>query len=243
MRPTVHTSYGWLVLQLLGTFLVLIAIPSTLMQALLLLVWWAVTFGPLDRREAVFFVLACAFFTGMNALALRQGIFAFATDDVLGMPWYELFMWGFYGLHLWRLIGGPAPQGNRFAGWVLAGLFAICFAVVADPWWLLMTTALVLVVSLLYFHDRWDLAYLSYAASLGAMIEYAGVWSGQWRYPGDPVGGVPLWFVTMWAGVGLFLRRLVVPALVVNHPISASERLRLPLACTRGWHSNGPTLQ
>jgi hypothetical protein len=46
---------------------------------------------------------------------------------------------------------------------------------------------------------------------LGALIEYTGVWTGQWHYPGRHLGGVPLWFLPMWAGVGLFTRRLVLP--------------------------------
>jgi hypothetical protein len=50
-------------------------------------------------------------------------------------------------------------------------------------------------------------------AALGALIEYVDVWTGQWHYPGHPYGGVPLWFVTMWAGVGLFARRLILPLL------------------------------
>ena len=31
--------------------------------------------------------------------------------------------------------------------------------------------------------------------------------------PGDPPGGVPLWFITLWGGVGLFLWRLALPLL------------------------------
>jgi len=42
------------------------------------------------------------------------------------------------------------------------------------------------------------------------------VHSGQWGYPGNPPGGVPLWFITMWGGIGLFMRRLIVPILERN---------------------------
>ena len=47
-----------------------------------------------------------------------------------------------------------------------------------------------------------DVAYAGYMAALGALIEYVGVWTGQWHYPGQHFGGVPLWFLPMWAGVG-----------------------------------------
>jgi hypothetical protein len=64
-----------------------------------------------------------------------------------------------------------------------------------------------------FFHEKLDLAYAGYMILVGALIEYTGVWSAQWGYPGSPPGGVPLWFITMWGGVGLFTRRLVLPIL------------------------------
>ena len=61
------------------------------------------------------------------------------------------------------------------------------------------------------FHNRMDWAYAVYMAALGAVIEYVGVGTGQWHYPGYPYSGVPLWSFTMWAGIGLFTRRLLLP--------------------------------
>ena len=68
-----------------------------------------------------------------------------------------------------------------------------------------------LALALGFFHERQDLIYLGYMAVVGALVEYCGVWSGQWHYPGDSFGGVPLWFATMWGGIGLFTRRLILP--------------------------------
>jgi hypothetical protein len=70
-----------------------------------------------------------------------------------------------------------------------------------------------------FFHDVHDLAYAGYMILLGAAVEYAGVYAGLWSYPGDPSGGVPLWFITMWGGVGLFLRRLALP-IVSKHDLA-----------------------
>ena len=58
---------------------------------------------------------------------------------------------------------------------------------------------------------RLDLAYAGHMVVLGALVEYTGVHAGQWFYPIDVPGGVPPWFVTMWGGIGLFFRRLVLP--------------------------------
>ena len=94
-----------------------------------------------------------------------------------------------------------------------AAAFALPFALIADPGLLLAVSAVVLAGCIVMFHERMDLAYASYMAALGALIEYVGVGAGQWHYPGRPYGGVPLWFLTMWAGVGLFTRRLILPLL------------------------------
>lgn len=203
-------AYG---LQLLGTLAILAFVPGNYVKAGLMLVLWLATFGRSSRAEAVLFLIACGFFTVMNALSLRQGIFAFSKPDVLGMPFYELFMWGFYLLHTRRVIDGPAPPGPARPAWALAILFSAAFGLIADQVILLWVTAILLAIGLLYFHERQDLAYVGYMVLLGAAIEYTGVHAGEWFYPNDPVGGVPPWFITLWGGVGLFLRRLVLPVL------------------------------
>ena len=93
----------------------------------------------------------------------------------------------------------------------MALLYALAFATIPDQTLLLLVTAGLLLVALILFHEPQDLAYTGYMILLGAAIEYTGVYSGQWGYPGEPLGGVPLWFITLWGGVGLLLRRLVLP--------------------------------
>ena len=203
-----------LLVQIPAAMAILAFVPGNLAKLGALLLLWALTFGRLSKVEAWFYAIVCVFFTGMNAASLQQGIFAFTSPDVLGMPVYELFMWGFYLLHTRRMLGGAAPQGRRAAVWVLALLYAVAFSAIHDGNVLLMVTGGLLTVGLVLFHERNDLAYTAYLIAFGAAIEYTGVWSGQWHYPGAPVGGVPLWFITLWGGVGLFLHRLVLPLLV-----------------------------
>jgi hypothetical protein len=202
-----------LLLQIPATMAILAFVPTNGGKLAALALLWIATFGRLERAEAALYAAACLFFTAMNAASLGQGIFAFAAPDVLGMPVYELFMWGFYLLHTVRVLGGPAPLERRAAAWVLALLYAAAFATIHDAGLLLAVTGALLAAALALFHARADLAYTGYMVLLGAAIEYTGVLSGQWSYPGHPPGGVPLWFVTLWGGVGLFLRRLVLPLL------------------------------
>ena len=203
-----------LLVQIPAAMAILAFVPGNLAKLGALLLMWALTFRRLSKVEAWFYAIVCVFFTGMNAASLKQGIFSFTSPDVLGMPVYELFMWGFYLLHTRRVLGGAAPQGRRVAVWVLALLYAVAFSAIHDGTVLLMVTGALLTVGLVLFHERNDLAYTAYLIAFGAAIEYTGVWSGQWQYPGAPVGGVPLWFITLWGGVGLFLHRLVLPLLV-----------------------------
>ena len=127
-------------------------------------------------------------------------------------------MWGFYLLHVKRVLGGEVPHDRRVQVWLLSALYALAFAAIADADRLLQVTAALLLVGVYLFHQRLDLAYLGYMVLLGAAVEYVGVFSGQWSYPGNPAGGVPFWFITLWGGVGLFLRRLVLPLLPVDSP-------------------------
>lgn len=203
-------------LQVPFALVIVASLPGNWTKLAALLVLWALTFRNLNRAEWVMYAAACGFFTAMNALSLQQGIFAFTDPDVLGMPVYELFMWGFYLLHVKRLLDGPVPISlptRAWRVWILALLYASAFATISDPSKLLAVTAALLMTGLLLFHERLDLAYVGYMVLLGAAFEYTGVLSGQWTYPGNPPGGVPPWFITLWGGVGLFLRRLVLPLL------------------------------
>ena len=205
-----NTSKRYL-LQLIGTLLVLAFVPTNAGKLLAFLVLWAVTFRHLSAPEVALAALACVFFSAMNAASLKQGIFVFDHPDLLGMPVYEFFMWGFYLLHTKRVLGGAAPESRRPVIWALAVLYSAAFAAIPNPELLLLATGILLAIGLLLCHERLDLAYVTYMVILGAAIEYTGVHSGQWHYPGNPPGGVPVWFVTLWGGVGFFLRRLVLP--------------------------------
>lgn len=208
------------------TMAILAWVPGNFAKLAALLVVWMWTFGRLTRVEAGLYAAVCVFFTIMNAASLKQGIFAFTAPDLIGMPVYELFMWGFYVLHTRRVLDGPAPQGKRVAVWILALLYAAAFSSIHDGNVLLLVTGVLLAAGLLMFHERYDLAYTGYMIALGAAIEYTGVLGGQWRYPGDPPGGVPLWFITLWGGVGLFLRRLVLPIVARQELAVAAAKAR-----------------
>lgn len=209
---------AWILLglQLPMTLASLAFVPGGWPKLVAFLLCWALTFGRITKPELLTYVLVSVLFSVMDISAVRQGAFAFDSPDLLGLPMWEFFMWGFYVLHCLRLLGGNTPDASRLTVVVLAVLFAVPFVVLNDPWQLLAASASVLAIALGFFHEREDFAYLGYMIFLGALVEYCGVWSGQWHYPGEPLGGVPLWFATMWGGIGLFTRRLILPLLRVG---------------------------
>lgn len=202
-----------LLCQLLTTVAVLAWVPGNWAKLLTMVVIWGLGFGRLATAELLMMAGVNVLFALINSLALARGIFRFDHPDLLGMPVYEYVMWGYYTLHTIRLLGGKPPRGSFIVSAVAAMGFVLPFATIADPALLLLTSATLLAVCLALFHQRMDLFYAGYMAAVGALVEYVGVGTGQWHYPGQHYAGVPLWFLTMWAGVGLFTRRLLLPML------------------------------
>lgn len=197
-------------IQLAGTLLTMTLMPWNLATAATLAGWWALTFRRLSRVEWMLFAGGCALFTGLDLMAVRQGAFAFNRPDMFGLPWWEPLMWGFYLVHARRMVGDMERGERRRPGpaLALALIFAAAFMAAPDSEVRLLTTTVALAGALCLFHSRRDLLGAGYMVLLGAAVEYAGVWSGQWSYADAPAGGVPLWFATMWGAVGLFLGRL-----------------------------------
>jgi hypothetical protein len=178
-----------------------------------MVVVWDVGFRRVTVAELVAMAAINILFVLMNQAALKQGIFAFNHPDFLGMPAYEFLTWGFYALHTIRFLNGPPPQGRWITVVVATGAFALLFGTIAAPNLLFLATASKLVVFFAMYHEPMDLAYAGYMAVVGELVEHVGQSIDQWHYPGRPWGGVPLWLLTLWAGVGLFTRRLVLPLL------------------------------
>lgn len=202
-----------LLAQLATTIIILtLPVPNTV-KLVALLILWLITFWPLQRSDYVLFLIAAIFFTLMNVMSLKQGLFWFTQPDLFGLPAYEFAMWGFYLLHVRRMISLPAPPAVRRPIIVLVLGYSAAFALLSNQQALLYTTLALLIAGLSLYHDKADLAFTLYMIFVGACIEYAGTAFGLWQYASAPAGGVPLWFVTLWGGVGFFLNRLVRPLL------------------------------
>lgn len=204
---------GLMLLQLAGSAAILGFLPGNVFKAVAFLAWWAVTFRKITRRELIFYLVALVLFSVLDYLTLRQGIFRFDHPDFLLMPCYEPLLWGYLLLHTVHMVDGPIPRRRTSLGLAFTIAFMLPFLLITDPLWLFCASAAVLGAGLIVFHEGYDLAYIGYLLLVGIVWEHVGVWTGQWSYPVAPANGVPPWFAIMFGGIGLALRRLVLPLL------------------------------
>jgi uncharacterized membrane protein YoaT (DUF817 family) len=197
--------------QLAATITALGWLPGNPAKLLAMIVVWGIGFRHITVPEFLMMAVINLIFALMNTGALVDGIFRFNDPDFLGMPVYEYFMWGFYTLHAIRLLNGGPPHGAPIVPLIAAAIFALPFASITDPKLLLVAAAAILAFCFVLFHEQMDWIYAGYMAAIGTVIEHVGVWTGQWDYPDQQDGGVPSWSLPMWAGVGLFTRRLLLP--------------------------------
>lgn len=202
-----------LLCQVLATVATLGWVPGNAAKLMTMVVIWLLGFGRMRAAELVAMAAVNLLFVLMNQAALKQSIFAFNDPDFLGMPAYEFLTWGFYTLHAIRFLNGPQPQRRWITVAVATGVFAVPFGTITDPDLLFLATATLLVAFFAMYHEPMDLVYAVYMALVGILVEHVGEATGQWHYPGNPWGGVPPWLITLWAGFGLFTRRLVLPLL------------------------------
>lgn len=197
-------------LQILGTLIILGWIPGNLLKLALLILVWILTWGPLRRGFLVLFTLCIFLFTAMDALAVRRGVFVFSRPDIGGLPLWEPLMWAFFTYHFHHMIQGPPPKFDLRV-LPMAVLFSACFGLFQTPHILLIATGTTLALSLLLFHETYDVIYTGYAVLVGTAVEFVGVARGLWHYPDAPVGGVPFWYIPLWGSIGLYMRRMGLP--------------------------------
>lgn len=198
---------------LLITLSILYLINNSLLATCVLLPVWILLFRPWNRADFFVFAIAALFFLGQDYAVLKKGGFSFAQHDFLLMPYYEPFLWGFYYLHIKRVIGDQmAPTKVSFHA--VIGLFAtgVAFSLFSNNSTLLLIATLISTSLLLFmFHEKNDLCYGIYTLALGFVIEYFGVYNGLWSYPMPDFLGIPYWFATMWFSVGILGRRFLLP--------------------------------
>lgn len=201
------------VISILVTIGLIYYFDNTLVTLLILLPFWYFIFRPLNQIEITIFVVASIFFLGQNYAVLKTGGFTFKHKDILLMPYYEPFLWGFYYINIKRFISEGAEavifDKKSIFGLLLTALAFSIFSKNSNT--LLMATLFSTGVLFIMFHERFDFYYAAYALGLGFVIELFGVSTGLWVYPEPDFLGIPYWFATMWISVGVLGRRFLIP--------------------------------
>ena len=194
------------------TLAVLYFIPHSLLDLIVLLLLWSILFHPWQPGEVFSFAFAAVFFLFQNYVCLKAGMFEFKSKDMLLMPYYEPFLWGFYFTALKRFVSG-AGKGLHFEKKSLLGLLltSLAFSLFSSSPSLFTATILSTLVLFALFHTRLDIAYAGCALVLGLIVEVFGVFTGLWFYPAPDFLGIPYWFATMWLSVGLLGCRFLIP--------------------------------
>ncbi|MGC8492424.1 MAG: hypothetical protein ACP5SH_11855 [Syntrophobacteraceae bacterium] len=199
---------------LLATLALIGSLDNSFYAAALLLPLWYMIYRPVSRLETVSFILASLFFVLQDYSMGRSGGSSFKHRDILLMPWYELFLWGFYYLNMKRFTG---DNGNSV---VLdrRGIFGLLLTAALFPLFswsprlLLLATVGSTAILFTLFHDPMDLYCAAYFLGLGFVVEFFGVSHGLWRYPHQPEFlGIPYWCATMWISAGILGRRVLFP--------------------------------
>lgn len=215
--PAVISTFGHKARAILGlgiTLAILHFVPDRRLVIPVLLLAWGLLFHPVSTGEQVMFAVAGVFFLFQNYVTLKAGLFVFRDQDILLMPWFEPFLWGFYFLSMKRFVSGRAAPTHPIT---LKAVVAVVVTSAAfslfsyDTRVLFAATSVSTVVLLTLFHDREDLSYAVYALAMGFVVEIFGVWTGVWGYPAPDFLGIPFWFATMWISVGLLGRRFLLP--------------------------------
>jgi len=207
-----HPEKIRVVLGLVCTLAVLYVVDYRPAVFVILLSLWAILFFPWRLQEVISFGIAAIFFLLQNYAALEAGIFEFRFKDLMLMPYYEPFMWGFYFTALKRFVSGKDGDFHLHKK-ALVGLAvtALVFSAFGRTPLFLWATAFSTLLLFALFHTRLDLYYALASLVLGFIVELFGVSTGLWFYPAPDFLGIPYGFATMWLSVGVLGYRFLFP--------------------------------
>jgi hypothetical protein len=200
-----------LILQLLLTFCIL-ALPIVAgIKVAILLFLWLLTFIKITKKELFIFLAINSIFILSDIGAIKNGFFSFNEHDIGVLPYYELFMWGFYLLHAHRMLAGPYPKKSEKKVFILALLFTLTFILNPPGHGVLLLSGFILLISLYYFHNKADVRYILYLIVIGLIVEWIGLKYNLWQYSTNNYFLIITQIMIMWGASGLYFRRLAGP--------------------------------
>jgi hypothetical protein len=201
------------ILAIIITFVIIHVVEHSSIIPFVLLPFWFFVFRPWNKTEGIIFAIASLFFLMQNYFVLKSGGFYFKHRDILLMPYYEPFLWGFYYITIKRFISeSPTISKMDWKSFLGLAITGLCFSLFSNHSNILLISTLISTgILLTLFHARYDFYYALCALVLGLVTEIFGVSTGLWSYPEPDFVGIPFWSATMWISVGLLGRRFLIP--------------------------------
>lgn len=200
------------IIQLLITVLIFCFFPEGLSKPIALLTWWLISFEKISKQELLLFIVCAMSFSLLNFPAIQKGVFVFQEQNLVGMPFYEYIMWGFYILFGYKHLPLNAYTKIEWHTWVVILFFIIFFFGFSENvLFKTIFTSLILFGALLIYRTKKDVYAVLFFMILGIVIEFSGVYFKQWSYPDlhMTVVGVPLWSISFWGGIGFLFIELL----------------------------------
>ena len=230
MKSFIENNYKLVLsIQLILFYIILILPINNIIQTLLLLSLWFFTFKKLTKVEWFLIIFVNCVFTFNNHMAIANGTFRFLYPSgeiipallkieyvdssiyLLGLPLFELFMWGYYLTHTLHFWNPQMAKPNFKLAIPLTVLFAASFSIFPQQERILMATSFSFFVLLMFYHTKDDLKCALHMIFIGTILEHLGVKFSLWSYNGDYAWGVAYWYVNLFGGTGILLSRLGLP--------------------------------
>lgn len=206
------TAYKMPIVYLIHHFLVIammiMPLDASIKMVGILLSFYFI-YGAFTKEEVYLFVGVNIFFTFMNYMSIINGIFVFSHPNLIGLPWYEFFMWGIYVIHLKRITEiffkkefTSYPIG--MVDFICVGLVITVFSICKDK---SSVTFLPLIINIFYLISKKSKLLVSnylYFIAIGGILELVGTNGGQWSYPQPDFFGVPFWYVNVFGSFALY---------------------------------------
>ncbi len=201
MIPARFTAVRVLSVALATLLLINLPLPGWL-QALSLLLLWGLSFWPLSRADGLLFVAVNVFYSLGDMDAVARGLFHFQRPDLMGLPYWEFGMWGFFVLLLHRMRRPDSTRSNlSIRPFLLIALMPLAFQL-TDPWQLTLALYALLGLMLGLDHRRGVLISVGAMIAGATVLEYTCVRTGVWSYPPNYVGGVAYWYAALFGATG-----------------------------------------
>ena len=203
LKPTMYLLHHFLVIG------IMIMPIETSIKMLAVLASFYFIYGAFTKEEMYLFIGVNLFFTFMNYMSIINGIFAFTQPDLIGLPWYEFFMWGIYVIHLKRITeiffkDEFKAYQTSLVDFVCVGLVIVVFSLCKDK---SSVTIFPLIINIFYLFakkSKFITCSYFYFIAIGGILELVGTNGGQWTYPQPDFYGVPFWYVNVFGSFAIY---------------------------------------